>query len=69
MGYIDAEKLKEIAAPLIKSGYGDYLMNILKESLRKISRKLHPCNGVVSLVDNILWAFPYRYSFFKKENQ
>ena len=32
MGYIDAEKLKEIAAPLIKSGYGDYLMNILKES-------------------------------------
>lgn len=29
MGYIDAEKLKEIAQPLVKSGYGRYLLNLL----------------------------------------
>ncbi len=29
MGYIDAEKLQEIAQPLLKSGYGEYLMNLL----------------------------------------
>lgn len=31
MGYITAEQLKEIAKPLIKSGYGTYLMKILEE--------------------------------------
>jgi len=31
MGYINAEQLKEIAKPLIKSGYGNYLMKILEE--------------------------------------
>lgn len=29
MGYIDAEKLKEIAQPLVKSGYGRYLLSLL----------------------------------------
>lgn len=29
-GYITAEKLAEIAKPLEKSGYGEYLMNLLK---------------------------------------
>lgn len=30
MGYISAEKLQEIAKPLEKSGYGEYLLNLLK---------------------------------------
>ncbi|RRA97637.1 glucose-1-phosphate thymidylyltransferase RfbA [Larkinella rosea] len=30
MGYIDAAQLKEIAKPLVKSGYGQYLLNLLK---------------------------------------
>ena len=30
MGFIDAEQLKTIAEPLIKSGYGQYLLNLLK---------------------------------------
>ncbi|SOD19699.1 glucose-1-phosphate thymidylyltransferase RfbA [Pedobacter xixiisoli] len=30
MGYITAEQLKEIAKPLVKSGYGEYLLKILK---------------------------------------
>lgn len=29
MGFIDAEKLTEVAQPLLKSGYGEYLMNLL----------------------------------------
>ena len=29
-GYIDAEQLKALAKPLIKSGYGNYLMQILE---------------------------------------
>lgn len=31
MGYITAEQLEKLAAPLIKSGYGDYLMDILNK--------------------------------------
>lgn len=31
MGYIDDAQLAEIAKPLIKSGYGEYLIGILKE--------------------------------------
>lgn len=31
MGFIDAEKLKKMAEPLVKSGYGAYLMSLLKE--------------------------------------
>ena len=31
MGFIDAEKLENLAIPLKKSGYGKYLMQILKE--------------------------------------
>lgn len=30
MGFIDDEKLEEIAKPLLKSGYGDYLMRLIK---------------------------------------
>jgi glucose-1-phosphate thymidylyltransferase len=30
MGYIDADQLKTIAQPLVKSGYGQYLLNLLK---------------------------------------
>lgn len=30
-GFIDKEQLKEIAKPLLKSGYGDYLMSLVKE--------------------------------------
>ncbi len=30
-GWISKDKLKKLAEPLIKSGYGNYLMNILKE--------------------------------------
>ena len=31
MGYIDKHQLKELAEPLGKSGYGEYLLNIIKE--------------------------------------
>ena len=31
MGFIDAAKLEEIAKPLVKSGYGQFLMKILKQ--------------------------------------
>ena len=31
MGYIDAEQLEKLAEPLMKSGYGEYLMNIIRE--------------------------------------
>lgn len=31
MGYIDKEQLINLAKPLIKSGYGEYLMNILED--------------------------------------
>ena len=30
MGYISAEGLKKLAEPLEKSGYGEYLLNLLK---------------------------------------
>ena len=30
MGFIDKEQLKKIAEPLVKSGYGTYLLNIIK---------------------------------------
>ncbi|MDX5438388.1 MAG: glucose-1-phosphate thymidylyltransferase RfbA [Pontibacter sp.] len=36
MGFIDEEQLRSIAEPLRKSGYGDYLLGILKE--RKLSK-------------------------------
>jgi glucose-1-phosphate thymidylyltransferase len=32
-GYIDAEQLEKLAQPLIKSGYGSYLMNMLTETI------------------------------------
>ncbi|MDX1902829.1 MAG: glucose-1-phosphate thymidylyltransferase, partial [Thermonemataceae bacterium] len=31
-GFIDAEQLQKIAQPLTKSGYGQYLLNILKQT-------------------------------------
>ncbi|MDP2760714.1 MAG: glucose-1-phosphate thymidylyltransferase RfbA [Sideroxyarcus sp.] len=30
-GFIDAAQLEKLAAPLVKSGYGDYLIQVLKE--------------------------------------
>lgn len=30
-GYISSERLKELAQPLIKSGYGEYLLNLIKD--------------------------------------
>jgi glucose-1-phosphate thymidylyltransferase len=35
MGFIDAEQLQKIAAPLVKSGYGKYLMNLPTEKIVK----------------------------------
>ncbi len=32
LGYIDAEQLKKLAEEMQKNGYGQYLMDILKES-------------------------------------
>ncbi len=32
MGYIGAEQLREIAGPLVKSGYGEYLLELLKQA-------------------------------------
>lgn len=37
-GLIDAKQLRQIAEPLVKSGYGAYLMNILEEELRLVQR-------------------------------
>jgi len=31
MGYIDKEQLKKLAEPLLKSGYGDYLMKLIAQ--------------------------------------
>jgi glucose-1-phosphate thymidylyltransferase len=31
MGFVDAAQLEKLAMPLLKSGYGDYLMRVLKE--------------------------------------
>jgi len=34
MGFIDGEQLKELAQPLVKSGYGTYLLRVLEENYR-----------------------------------
>ena len=31
MGYIDAEQLEKLAQPLLKSGYGEYLLRVLRQ--------------------------------------
>ncbi|MFN8439122.1 MAG: glucose-1-phosphate thymidylyltransferase RfbA [Cytophagales bacterium] len=33
MGFIDASQLEKVAAPLVKSGYGKYLLDLLKNNL------------------------------------
>ena len=33
MGFIDSEQLLKLAEPLVKSGYGEYLKNVLKWKL------------------------------------
>jgi glucose-1-phosphate thymidylyltransferase len=33
MGYIDEVQLRELAEPLVKSGYGNYLLNLLDEGI------------------------------------
>jgi glucose-1-phosphate thymidylyltransferase len=32
MGYINAVQLERLAAPLLKSGYGQYLLKVLEQS-------------------------------------
>ena len=34
MGYIDAEQLEKLAAPLVKSGYGTYLIKVIKDRVK-----------------------------------
>jgi len=34
MGFIDDAQLERIAAPLVKSGYGDYLLNLLEHRVK-----------------------------------
>ena len=34
MGYIDAEQLEKLAAPLKKSGYGDYLLKVINDRVK-----------------------------------
>jgi glucose-1-phosphate thymidylyltransferase len=34
MGYIDAEQVQKLAAPLAKNGYGQYLLRMLKDEVR-----------------------------------
>ena len=34
MGYIDAEQLERLAAPLKKSGYGDYLLKVIHDRVK-----------------------------------
>jgi len=33
MGYIDEAKLRDIACPLVKSGYGKYLLSLLENKV------------------------------------
>ena len=33
-GFITAEQLRELAGPLVKSGYGEYLLQILKDKVK-----------------------------------
>lgn len=33
MGYINTEQLEQLAQPLLKSGYGKYLLNIINETI------------------------------------
>lgn len=35
MKYIDAEQLRNLAGPLLKSGYGEYLLNVINEKLQE----------------------------------
>ncbi|MEZ0065497.1 glucose-1-phosphate thymidylyltransferase [Streptacidiphilus sp. MAP12-20] len=35
MGYIDEAQLRELAEPLVKSGYGTYLLNLLNEGVSR----------------------------------
>jgi len=37
MGFIDEEQLRKIAAPLVKSGYGEYLMRLPNEKIYETS--------------------------------
>ena len=39
-GWITAEKLREVAQPMLKNGYGKYLMSILDESEETLEKNL-----------------------------
>ncbi len=34
MGYIDAEQVRRLAEPLVKTTYGQYLLQLLQDPLR-----------------------------------
>jgi len=34
MGFIDADQLRNFGVPLLKSGYGEYLLRILRDDLQ-----------------------------------
>jgi glucose-1-phosphate thymidylyltransferase len=36
MGFIDEAELREIARPLVKSGYGDYLLRVIDETPHRV---------------------------------
>ena len=36
MGFIDDNQLRELAQPLLKSGYGNYLLSLLKIAMKSI---------------------------------
>jgi glucose-1-phosphate thymidylyltransferase len=40
-GWIDEEQLNSIANPLVKSGYGKYLLNLLKNKIKPRSREVY----------------------------
>jgi hypothetical protein len=39
MGFIDANKLRKLAEPLMKSGYGQYLLRVLDDSLAHVENR------------------------------
>jgi glucose-1-phosphate thymidylyltransferase len=39
MGFIDADQLQKLAEPLVKSGYGQYLLKVLDDSLADVDQR------------------------------
>ncbi|ATW50252.1 glucose-1-phosphate thymidylyltransferase RfbA [Streptomyces peucetius] len=53
-GLIDDDRLRALARPLLKSGYGDYLLGLLEDSRPAVMRQ----RGSASLRDELLRAGP-----------